>query len=156
MELQFLPYDAKEVAQLRAGGKDAYGNPAERRLSDGDGNPCRSCLNDIPEGAEMLICAARPFQDLQPYAESGPIFLCAQPCEPYQGADLPPILTTSPDYLLKAYDEAERIVYGTGQITESARVITYAKALLMRSDIAFVDVRSARNNCFQTRIVRRK
>ena len=104
----------------------------------------------------MLICAGRPFSACQPYAETGPIFFCAAHCTAYAGADLPPILMSSPDYLLKAYDKTERIVYGTGQIIESAQVTIYAKKLLERTDIAFVDVRSARNNCFQTRIVRRE
>ena len=156
MELMFLPYDAEEVAQLRAGGPDAYGMPAERAISDGNGNPCRSCLHDVPKGAEMLICAARPFGPLQPYAETGPVFFCAEDCTPYVGVDLPPVLTTSPDYLVKAYDENERIVYGTGQITNSVHIQDYAAGLLERPEIAFVDVRSARNNCFQTRIVRRR
>jgi len=77
MQLTYLPYDPDWVVQLRTGGVDAYGNPAECSISDGTGNPCRHCLNDIPKGTEMLICAARPFPDPQPYAETGPIF-CVQ------------------------------------------------------------------------------
>ena len=156
MELMFLPYNAQEVAQLRAGGPDVYGNPAERAVSDGQGNPCRSCLQQVPKDDEMLICAARPFGPLQPYAETGPVFFCAAHCTAFSGMDLPPILTTSPDYLVKAYDEHERIVYGTGQITDPTQIQNYAEGLLDRPDIAFVDVRSARNNCFLTRIVRRR
>ncbi|MEJ6398621.1 DUF1203 domain-containing protein [Yoonia sp. 208BN28-4] len=155
MTIAFLPYDQETVDHLRAGGGDAYCNPAERAVSDGQGMPCRSCLQDIPAGADMLICAARPFPDPQPYAETGPIFLCADACQPYDGGDLPPVLTTSPDYLLKGYSADHRIVYGTGQVTDSAAIVAYAQDLLAQDGIAFVDVRSARNNCFQTRIVRR-
>ena len=154
MKLTYEPYDQKTVEQLRAGGPDAYGMPAELAVSDGAGNPCRSCLNDVPKGEEMLICAARPFADAQPYAETGPIFLCARKCSPYAGSDLPPILTTSPDYLLKAYGGDGRIIYGTGQITKTEEIHQYAGELLSRDDVAYVDVRSARNNCFQTRISR--
>ena len=60
---------------LRAGGGDAYGNPAERTISDGEGNPCRHCLGFVPKGEEMLILAHRPFGAVQPYAETGPIFV---------------------------------------------------------------------------------
>ncbi len=153
MTLTYLPYDADEVANLRAGGPDAYGNPAERAISPGAGTPCRSCLRNVPEGAEMLICAARPFPGLQPYAETGPVFFCADECAPYDGTGLPPILETSPDYLVKAYDRSDRIIYGTGQITPRAEIAGYAARLFETDGVAYVDVRSARNNCFLTRIV---
>jgi len=153
MDIRYLPYDAATVASLRNGGPDAYGMTAERVVSDGEGTPCRSCLRDVPKGAEMLICAAMPFPSVQPYAETGPIFLCADACQSWDGQGVPPILTTSPDYLLKAYSADYRIIYGTGKITLARDLAEYAAALLARDDVAFVDVRSARNNCFQTRIV---
>ena len=153
MTLTYLPYDADDVASLRAGGPDAYGNPAERAISTGVGTPCRSCLNDVPEGADMLICAARPFPALQPYAETGPVFFCADDCTPHERDEVPSILGTSPDYLVKAYDRTDRIIYGTGQITPNAKIAAYASQLFERDDVAYVDVRSARNNCFLTRIV---
>ncbi|MBU2980395.1 DUF1203 domain-containing protein [Lentibacter algarum] len=140
-----------EADALRAGGPDAYGTPAERSISSGAGNPCRCCLQNVPEGAEMLICAHKPFTANQPYAETGPIFLCADHCE-VKGTFLPPVLTTSPDYLLKAYSHDERIIYGTGQITAKSELESYASSLLARDDVAFVDVRSSRNNCWQVRI----
>lgn len=65
----------------------------------------------------------------------------------------PPILA-SPDYLVKGYTAEERIRYGTGKIVPLTEVSQYAETLLEREDISFVDVRSARNNCFQARITR--
>lgn len=102
----------------------------------------------------MLILAACPFPAKQPYAETGPIFLCADDCTQWEGDGIPPILQTSPDYLLKAYSADHRIVYGTGQITVHDQIEAYASDLLGRDDVTFVDVRSARNNCFLTRITR--
>lgn len=153
MTLTYLPFDAETVASLRAGGADAYGNIAERVMSSGVGTPCRSCLRNFPEGAKMLICAARPFESLHPYAETGPIFLCADDCAPFDVTGVPPILQTSPDYLVKAYDVAERIIYGTGQITPKDQIAGYAARLFEQHAVAYVDVRSARNNCFLTRIL---
>jgi len=152
MTLTFHPFDPASCAQIRAGGPDANGQSAERAISSGTGTPCRSCLRDVPQGAGYLIFAARPFPKPQPYAETGPVFLCEEPCTPWPGATLPPILATSPDYLLKGYGHDDRIIYGTGQITPAEEVERYATALLSRADVAYVDVRSARNNCFQTRI----
>ena len=145
----------RDVARgLRAGGPDANGMTAERGQSDGAANPCRCCLNHVTAGAEMLICAHRPFETVQPYAELGPIFLCAEDCAGYRGPDLPQVLTTSPDYLIKGYSPDERIVYGTGQVTPQADLVAYVAMLLARADIGFVDIRSARNNCWMARVTR--
>lgn len=139
------------VRALRAGGHDANGQPTERALSDGGGNPCRHCLQFIPEGAPMLICAHRPFDGLHPYAETGPIFLCADDCPRFEGDAMPPVLTASADYLVKGYRDDERIAYGTGGVVAAGKLVARAEKLLSDPAIAFVDVRSARNNCFQAR-----
>lgn len=153
-EIKFIPLPSDEAKALRNGGRDAYDCAPERARSDGGGNPCRHCLELIPENAAMLILAYRPFDHLQPYAETGPIFLCADDCKPWSGTGVPPILRSSPDYLLKGYTADQRIRYGTGKVVAKDAVAAYATDLLNREDISFVDVRSARNNCFQVRIVR--
>ncbi len=151
MTIRFEAYDPAAVALWRGGGADANGMAPERALARGEGNPCRSCLGDIGEGAPMLILGARPFEGRHPYAETGPIFLHAEPCERWAGAGVPPILATSPDYLVKGYGADERIVYGTGRIVPAGEIEAYCAELLDRDGIAFVDIRSARNNCFLTR-----
>ena len=152
--IAFHPLPTDAVAALRRGEPDAYGRAPERVVSDGAGNPCRHCLGFVPEGAPMLIVAWRPFDGLHPYAETGPIFLCADDCAPWAGDGVPPILQSSPDYLLKGYTPDQRIRYGTGKVVPREAIADHAANLLDRDDIAFVDVRSARNNCFQLRITR--
>ena len=147
-----LPADIARA--YRAGAPDANGMPAERATSDGVGNPCRHCLREIPAGAEMLILAHRPFPEAQPYAETGPIFLCAGDCPRFEGAALPPITDGVPDYLIKGYTDAHRIRYGTGAVVPVAGLEEAAAAILARDDVAYVHVRSARNNCYQFRIDR--
>lgn len=102
----------------------------------------------------MLIFAARPFPKPQPYAETGPVFLCERDCAVWEEGGVPPVLETSPDYLVKGYSADYRIVYGTGQITAAGDVAAYAGELLARDGVRFVDVRSARNNCWLARAVR--
>ena len=79
-----------------------------------------SAIGIIPEGAEMLVLAHRPFPSQQPYAETGPIFLCAEECDRHLVRETPEILTCSPDYLVKGYSAEDRIVYGTGKIVNAA------------------------------------
>lgn len=147
-----LPTDA--VRALQGGSPDAYGQLPERRVSDGQGVPCRHCLRSVAAGEAYIVLAYRPFPAVQPYAETGPIFLHMEPCEQAEpDSALPPILD-SPDYIVRGYGADDRIVYGTGQVTATSAIDTYAGTLFERDDIAYVHVRSARNNCYQCRIDR--
>ncbi len=143
-----------QARHYQQGGADAYGLKPERVIAEGSGNPCRHCLKPVREGQGMLILAHRPFGALQPYAETGPIFLCAEACEGYSGNGVPEVLTLSPQYLIKAYTSDERILYGTGEVVAQAEVEIAIFARLNRADVAFVDVRSARNNCWLARAYR--
>ena len=153
MKIQFEALPAAEVAHIRSTGRDSYGNPVERHRSDGTVYPCRCCLGAVPDGAEYLILAHRPFASRNPYAETGPIFLCAECVRAEPSAQVPEILR-APDYIVRGYSAEERILYGIGQVTATERIADYAATLLARPDVAFVDVRSARNNCYQCRIRR--
>lgn len=152
--LKYHALPTNEVRVLQAGGPDAYGNIPERAISDGVGAPCRHCLRNIPKGRDMLILAHRPFVGAHPYAETGPIFLCADACDAGGGAEPPEILTTSPDYLIKGYDAREWIVYGTGAVVRREELEARAAAILEHPAVVSVHVRSARNNCYQLRIDR--
>ena len=149
--MRFNPIDTEIVRAYQAGGPDANGQVPERKLSDGGGNPCRHCLKNIPEGAGMLVLAHRPFPAPQPYAELGPIFLCADACDAGGGEAVPEVLD-SPDYIVRGYGLDDRIVYGTGAVVPSGRIVAEAGARLADPRVAYVHVRSARNNCFQVRI----
>jgi hypothetical protein len=142
--------------RLQAGGPDAYGQPPERRTADGSSRvPCRHCLTDVPIGEDYLVLAYRPFAGLQPYAETGPVFLHARECARLDDASAPPaLLLKSPQMIVRGYSVDERIVYGTGALVPTSEIAAAAASLLSRDDVAFVDVRSATNNCFQCRVDR--
>jgi hypothetical protein len=151
--MHFTPIPTAIVRAYQSGAPDANGQIPERHISDGNGNPCRHCLRMIPKGAPMLVLAHRPFPAPQPYAELGPIFLCADPCEAGGGDVLPEILN-SPDYIVRGYGPDDRIVYGTGAVVPTVQILVEAGARLADERVAYVHVRSARNNCFQVRIDR--
>lgn len=153
MQPIFTPIPTDIARAYQAGGPDANGQKPEHHVSDGDGNPCRHCLAMIPKGAGMLVLAHRPFPAPQPYAEVGPIFLCAGPCQPGGGTGLPDMLD-SPDYIVRGYGPDDRIIYGTGAVTPVAAIPGRAAELLGDARVAYVHVRSARNNCFQVRLDR--
>lgn len=152
MTLTFLPMPTSAARAFQAEGPDAYGLPPERRVSDGDGVPCRHCLTFVPAGAAYLVLAYRPFPELQPFAETGPIFLCAEPCAAPQHAAAMPEILSSPTYILRGYGTDDRIVYGTGGVVPTPSIPDRAAELLTRADVAYVHVRSASNNCYHLRI----
>jgi len=141
------------VARLRTGGLDAYDMLPELRRAEEAALPCRHCLRHIPVGRDYLTLAWRPFPALQPYAETGPIFLCAACERRPDGGELPDILS-SPDYILRGYGADHRIVYGTGQVVATGDLTQRADELLSDKTVAYLHVRSARNNCYQLRIDR--
>jgi hypothetical protein len=153
--VHFSAMPTTDAEHIWNGGCDAYDNLPETMVSDGPGHPCRHCLRNIDSGDEVLVFAYRPFPELQPYAETGPVFLHKQRCERYAADEvLPPVLSTSRDFIVCGYGANNRIVYGTGAVTPVADIPAYAATLLDRADIAYVHVRSARNNCYQCRIDR--
>ena len=107
----------------------------------------------VPEGAGMLVLAHRPFPAPQPYAELGPIFLCADACQAGGGTALPAMLA-SPEYIVRGYGADDRIIYGTGGVVPTPAIPERAAELLADPKVAYVHVRSARNNCYQVRIDR--
>jgi hypothetical protein len=154
MTIQFKALPTEDVRALQRGSADAYGQTPERNISDGDGMPCRHCLKNIAAGDAYLVLAYRPFPELQPYAETGPIFLHAEQCERATGSETLPEILESPDYIVRGYGRDDRIVYGSGGVIPTGDITARAEILLERDDIAYVHVRSARNNCYQCRIER--
>ena len=146
-----LPKD--HVDAIRLGERDSNGQVPERMIASAD-LPCRACLGLIKSGESALLISYRPFRHVQPYAETGPIFIHAEDCGSYDSAQVPPTILNSSDYIVRGYDAGDRIVYGTGAVTPTAKIVARAQELLERPDIAYVHVRSARNNCFQCRIDR--
>ncbi|RWP38823.1 DUF1203 domain-containing protein [Mesorhizobium sp.] len=154
MTIQFKALPTEGVTTLQRGGPDAYGLIPERKISDGDGVPCRHCLKNVAAGEAYLVLAYRPFPQLQPYAETGPIFLHAEPCERAAEAETLPEILESSDYIVRGYGSDDRIVYGSGGVIPTGAIAARAESLFERDDIAYVHVRSARNNCYQCRIER--
>ncbi len=155
MLIRYVAMPTDRVHALQGGALDDYGMPPERRISDGDKVPCRHCLRNVRAGEPYLILAYRPFPELQPYAETGPIFLHAEPCDRAPETDvIPDLFRATPDYIVRGYGPDDRIVYGTGAVTPTHQICNRAHELLQRPDIAYVHMRSAKNNCFQCRIER--
>ena len=154
MDIEFVGLPSSDVIRIRTNMRDAYNLPVETHVAGDDAYPCRHCLGQTPEGRKYLILAHRPFAGVNPYTETGPIFLCADDCAAAAPSPDIPAILQSPTYIVRGYTADERILYGTGQVTPTAQIPATAQSLLANPDIAFVDIRSASNNCFQCRVRR--
>lgn len=155
MQIRYTAMPTEIARAYQRGAPDDYGNPPERQVADDGGYQCRHCLTIIPPGSDMLLVAYRPFEALDAYAETGPVFVCAEECEGFgTRAETPATLKASPDFLLKGYGADDRIVYGTGAVTEAAQIPARAAEVFADPDVVYIHVRSSRNNCYQARIDR--
>lgn len=153
--LRFVALPTEDVRALQAGGPDANGLKPERHISDGKGVPCRHCLAPVAAGEPYLILNYRPFPEAQPYAESGPIFLHAEPCTRHaESPQLPKMFRYYKQLLLRGYNRENRIIYGTGQVVIPEEAETALSQLLENPQVAYVHMRSATNNCYQGRVER--
>ena len=153
--VRFTPIPTEHAQSYWTGGLDAHGLKPERQISDGTGVPCRHCLSAVAAGEPYLILAYRPFAELQPYAEVGPIFLHATPCSAYDDNEtIPAIYVGGEPRILRGYNSDNRIIYGTGKIVQPREISAYAEEVLGDPATAYVHVRSSMNNCFACRIDR--
>ncbi len=127
--IRFLAMPTAEARAFQRGAPDAYGLAPERKTSDGSGVPCRHCLRQVAAGEDYLVLAYRPFPALQPYAETGPIFLHADECaRAGNSADLPELFRPTPDWIVRGYGPDDRIVYGTGGVVPTPLIAARARA----------------------------
>ncbi len=151
--MRYVAIPTDMARHYQSGGLDANGQVPERVVLDQESGPCRHCLRMISKGAGMLTLSHRPFSAPQPYAELGPVFLCAEPCAQGGGEALPEMLG-APDHIVRGYGADDRIVYGTGGVVVTKAIPARAEALFANPQIAYLHIRSARNNCYQCRIDR--
>jgi hypothetical protein len=153
MKLSVRGIATDEFERIRAGGPDANGQPALRRVAEGLANPCRHCLALIAEGDEKLVLAYRPFPALHPYAETGPIFLHASRCQRYQSDSLPPWFDFLEPAVVRGYGDDDWIRYDTGQVVPGKQLGAVTRRILSDAGIRYVDIRS-KYGCFQCRVAR--
>lgn len=153
MTLRIRGISTDECERIWHGGVDANGQPALVRVAEGPANPCRHCLGLIPEGDKKLVLAYRPFDTVHPYAETGPIFLHAQPCSRYESEVTPPWFDYVDPAIVRGYAEDHWIRYDTGIVVRGKEITRACEAILNDVTVAYVHVRS-KFSCFQCRVDR--
>lgn len=152
MALRIRGLDTGWVDTMRVGEPDANEQLPLARPAE-PANPCRHCLQLIALGDTKLVLAHRPFASLQPYAETGPIFLHAAACTRYDSDVLPPWFAFLDPAIVRGYDTQDWIRYDTGAAVPGAELAATCETILEDASIAYVHIRS-KFGCFQCRVDR--
>jgi hypothetical protein len=150
-ELRVRGIATEEAFRLRNLEPDANGQVPVEMISDGKSNPCRHCLGLIAEGEKMLLLGYRPFEQLQPYAETGPIFLHQDECERYDNERFPAWFDHFDPAIIRGYNEKHFIRYDTGKAVAGKELSAACQNILCDESVAYVHIRS-KFNCFQCRV----
>jgi hypothetical protein len=153
MRLVVRGIPSEEARQLQAGGLDANGQSPLRRMAQGLANPCRHCLQLIADGDEKLVFSYRPFTELQPYAEAGPVFLHTRACTRYEADRLPDWFAYLEPAIIRGYGHDDWIKYDTGAVIPGKDLTARCHKILADPEVAYVHIRS-KFNCFQCRVDR--
>jgi len=140
-----IPQD--RLQQIRAAGVDEGGNRLAVQTDAEGGSPLRCCLRESAPGERVLLIAYTPPGTRGAYAERGPVFIHAQPCEGYLTPhEYPPALRHR-QQVVRAYDRDGRIADGM-LASDDEHAMTVIGELLTRPDVALVHVRNVGYGCY--------
>ena len=113
--------------------------------------PCRHCLSWAEPGERVVLFTYASIPAGHPYAESGPIVVHEQRCEPYGATnDYPPDLRQG--RVLRAYDLQRNMIHAA--IINGEEPETIISKLFANPATAFLQVRSVTRGCFTFKIER--
>jgi len=101
----------------------------------------------------MLVLSYRPFDSVQPYAETGPIFLHAGACQRYSSDRLPEWFARLDPAIIRGYGNDDWIRYETARVVNGTDLAQACSSILEDPEVTYVHIRS-RFNCFQCRVDR--
>ncbi len=145
--LVFEPIPAGELDKIRAAGMDEAGNRLTPQPDPEGGDPLRCCLRETRPGEQVLLIAYTPPGTAGAYAERGPVFIHADPCEGYTTPDRYPPGLSHRQQVVRAYDQdgqiADGILAGDGE-----QALAVIQQLLARPDVALVHLRNVGYGCY--------
>jgi hypothetical protein len=137
------------IHALPSGEVETAAPTAVRRPAD-DRSPCRRCLRDAREGEMLVLAPYDPFTVRSPYAGSGPVFVHAGGCEPFEGGETEQVAGRT--LSIRAYD-ADAMLTGAA-VRPGERFVDTVRELLGDPDTAFLHVHFAGPGCFAFRVDR--
>jgi len=135
------------IHALPAGEVETDGPTAVRRAAD-ERSPCRRCLRDASAGEPLVLASYDPFTVRSPYAGSGPVFVHADGCEAFEGAQTEQVAGRT--LSIRAYDADAMLTDAV--VLPGERFQAAAREMLDDPDTAFLHVHFAGPGCFAFRV----
>ena len=152
-----LPISNEIARQIRASMIDQNGNPVVASIAPEAGyGPCRSCLKQFEAGDRRLLFSYSPNPVDHAFNETGPIFIHADYCEPYESAEVfPPEIENGRikfPLAFRAYDENGVMLDAVLPNGESPDETI--RSIFENERVAFAHVRNQRFGCFVAHVDR--
>jgi hypothetical protein len=144
--LTFEAVPAAELAEIRAAGRDEAGNSLTVQADNG-GSPVRCCLRETRPGERVMLIAYTPPGTAGAYAERGPVFVHADPCEGYPTPRRYPPGLRHRMQVVRAYDRQGRIADGV-LAADGLQAEAVIAEMLARPDVELVHLRNVGYGCY--------
>jgi hypothetical protein len=144
--LTFEAIPAAELAEIRAAGRDEAGNSLTVQAVNG-GSPVRCCLRETRPGERVMLIAYTPPGTAGAYAERGPVFVHADPCEGYPTPRRYPPGLRHRMQVVRAYDRQGRIADGV-LAADGLQAEAVIAEMLARPDVELVHLRNVGYGCY--------
>jgi len=129
---------------------DDFGNQLVARPADSA--PCRHCLRITKPGEHLIVFAYQPFTSGGPYAEVGPVFVHAAPCEAYDHRDTFPEGFRTRILTMRGYNDQGTIE--TAELSEAGNPEATIERLFSNERVSFIHARNPAWGCYDFRIDR--
>jgi hypothetical protein len=144
--LTFEAIPAAELAEIRAAGRDEAGNSLTVQADNG-GSPVRCCLRETRPGERVMLIAYTPPGTAGAYAERGPVFVHADPCEGYPTPHRYPPGLRHRMQVVRAYDRQGRIADGV-LAADGLQAEAVIAEMVARPDVELVHLRNVGYGCY--------
>jgi hypothetical protein len=144
---RFEPIRPATLDGIRAAGVDEAGNRLTVQTDTEGGSPLRCCLRETVPGERVLLIAYTPPGGRGGYAERGPVFIHAEPCEGYRTPDRYPPALSHYQQVVRAYNRAGRIADGV-LVDGSEQAMPVIRELLARPEVTLVQLRNVGYGCY--------
>jgi hypothetical protein len=145
--LIFQPIPPATLEQIRAAGQDEAGNHLTEQVDAKGGSPLRCCLRETSPGERVLLIAYTPPGTRGAYAERGPVFIHADPCDGYRTPGQYPPALSHRQQVVRAYNHDGQIAAGT-LVSDGDHAMTVIRDMLARPDVALVHLRNVGYGCY--------
>jgi len=145
--LVFEAIPQARLQEIRAAGVDEAGNRLTGQADTEGGNPLRCCLRESVPGEQVLLIAYTPPGTRGAYAERGPVFIHARPCDGYRTPHQYPPALSHRQQVVRAYDRDGRIADGV-LASDGEHAMTVIGELLARPGVALVHLRNVGYGCY--------